>query len=84
MLTVDQNPEQLACHKVDFALLQSGWLFQNNSSINPSANIGIAVREYKANVGPSIYFLYKRRVFVLLKLSVKRKEHKAALAFARQ
>jgi type I restriction enzyme, R subunit len=58
MLTANQNPEQLAHDKIDKLLPESGWLIQNKSSINLAASVGIAVREYQSNVGPSDYILF--------------------------
>jgi type I site-specific restriction endonuclease len=58
MLTTNQNPEQLACDKIDKLLRESGWLIQNKSSINLAAAVGVAGREYQTNVGPANYILF--------------------------
>lgn len=55
---MNQNPEQLARDKIDNQLIACGWIIQNKSSINLSAGIGIAVREYQTNVGPADYILF--------------------------
>jgi type I restriction enzyme R subunit len=54
----NQNPEQLARDRIDAALHQAGWLIQNNKQINLSAALGIAVREYRTDIGPADYVLF--------------------------
>ncbi len=58
MLTTNQNPEQLARDHIDRPLTMSGWLIQNQSSINLAAGKGVAVREYQTNIGPADYILF--------------------------
>lgn len=64
---MNQNPEQLARDKIDLELFRSGWLVQNKSQLNLSAGIGVAIREYKTNIGPADYILFvnKRPVGVI-------------------
>jgi type I restriction enzyme R subunit len=52
----NQSPEQLARDKIDSQLIACGWIFQNKSTLNLSAGIGIAVREYKPMLVPQIIF----------------------------
>ncbi len=70
---MNQNPEQLARDKIDAALVQSGWLIQNKTSINLSAAKGIAVREYQTNVGPADYILFVNKKPIGL-IEAKREE----------
>ena len=58
MLTAGQNPEQLARDKIDSQPVRSGWLVQNKSSINLAAGVGVAVREFRTNIGPADYILF--------------------------
>jgi type I restriction enzyme R subunit len=51
---MNQNPEQIARDRIDAALLQCGWIIQDKSTINLSAGLGVAVREYQTNVGMPI------------------------------
>ena len=55
---MNQNPEQIARDRIDAALLQCGWIIQDKSTINLSAGLGVAVREYQTNVGPADYVLF--------------------------
>lgn len=55
---MNQNPEQLARNEIDAALLQCGWLIQNASEINLKAGVGIAIREYRTDIGPADYVLF--------------------------
>jgi type I restriction enzyme, R subunit len=54
---MNQNPEQLASHRID-QLTACGWTIQNKSSINPHADIGVVLREYQTDAGPADYFLF--------------------------
>lgn len=58
---VNQNPEQIARDKIDAMLQQSGWKVQDRKSINWSAGLGIAVREYPTDIGPADYVLFVDR-----------------------
>lgn len=55
---MNQNPEQLARDKIDTDLIQCGWIIQTKNQINLNAGLGIAVREYPTDVGPSDYVLF--------------------------
>lgn len=55
---INQNPEQIARDKIDELLRSSGWVVQNKSELNPSASLGVAVREYQTDIGPADYVLF--------------------------
>jgi type I restriction enzyme R subunit len=55
---MNQNPEQIARDRIDAALLQCGWIIQDKSTINLSAGLGVAVREYQTNVVHADYVLF--------------------------
>jgi len=52
------TPEQKARENIDKQLNQSGWIVQDYKSINPSAGLGIAVREYPTESGSADYILF--------------------------
>ena len=56
------TPEQLARERIDQMLLASGWVVQDKKAFNPSASLGVAVREYDTDVGPADYILFVDRV----------------------
>ncbi|MFM0658613.1 type I restriction endonuclease subunit R [Paraburkholderia sediminicola] len=56
-MTENQNPEQKARDNIDALLKQAGWVVQSAKKIDFSAGLGIAVREYKTDVGPADYVL---------------------------
>ncbi len=55
------DPEQLARQNIDRMLTNAGWLIQNVKQFNPSAGIGVAVREYHTDNGPADYVLFVER-----------------------
>ncbi|HVV67938.1 MAG TPA: DEAD/DEAH box helicase family protein [Gammaproteobacteria bacterium] len=55
---VNQHPEQVARDEIDILLKKAGWTVQDKRKINFSAAIGVAVREYPTDVGPSDYVLF--------------------------
>lgn len=57
-MPLNQNPEQTARDRIDAMLAESGWLVQDNQAINFNAGLGIAVREYRTDVGPADYVLF--------------------------
>jgi len=63
----NQNPEQLVRDQIDKMLIASGWVVQSKTQINLSANLGVAVREYQADIGPADYilFVHKKPVGVI-------------------
>lgn len=56
------TPEQLARERIDAMLLASGWDVQDKKALNPSAALGVAVREYDTDTGPADYILFVDRV----------------------
>lgn len=52
------TPEQKARENIDKQLQLAGWIVQDYKSINPSAGIGIAVREYPTESGSADYILF--------------------------
>lgn len=58
MINRNQNPEQKARDEIDAKLAEAGWIVQSAKKINFQAGIGVAVREYKTDVGPADYVLF--------------------------
>ncbi|MCO6481380.1 MAG: DEAD/DEAH box helicase family protein [Flavobacteriales bacterium] len=56
------TPEQRAREQIDRLLMQSGWAVQDKKALDPSAALGVAVREYDTDVGPADYILFVDRV----------------------
>jgi len=54
----NQNPEQIARDHIDKQLAACGWVIQDIKRIKLHAGIGVAVREYKTDVGPADYVLF--------------------------
>jgi type I restriction enzyme R subunit len=52
------TPEQQARINIDKQLIQAGWIVQGLKDFNPSANLGIAVREYPTESGAADYILF--------------------------
>lgn len=52
------TPEQKAREAIDIKLSKSGWIIQDVKKFNPSASIGIAVREFHTSTGPVDYALF--------------------------
>lgn len=48
---MNQTPEQIARDKIDKQLAACGWVVQDHKKINLQANAGVAVREYRTDVG---------------------------------
>ncbi|WP_407355491.1 DEAD/DEAH box helicase family protein [Methanolobus sp. WCC5] len=57
-MNYNQNPEQKARDRIDENLNNSGWKVQKMDDIDWSASCGIAVREYRTDVGPADYVLF--------------------------
>ncbi len=58
MPNANQTPEQVARDVIDEKLSQAGWAVQDKDRIDTAASAGIAVREYKTDVGPADYVLF--------------------------
>jgi type I restriction enzyme R subunit len=54
--------EQRARVAIDAMLSAAGWVVQDKRAYNPSASLGVAVREYDTDVGPADYILFVDRV----------------------
>lgn len=52
------TPEQKSRIQIDMHLEQSGWIVQDMKQFNPSAGLGIAVREFPTSSGPVDYALF--------------------------
>jgi type I restriction enzyme R subunit len=55
------TPEERARINIDNQLSQAGWDVQDYKSFNPSASLGIAVREYPTESGSADYILFINR-----------------------
>jgi len=51
------KPEEQARNNIDQLLKQAGWIVQDVQNINLSTGLGIAVREYYTDAGPTDYLL---------------------------
>lgn len=54
---MNQKPEQLSRDQIDTALMRCGWVIQHNTKINLKASLGVAVREYRTDIGPADYVI---------------------------
>ena len=52
------TPEAKARQNIDKKLEQSGWTLQDMKTLNPSAALGVAVREFPTSTGPVDYALF--------------------------
>lgn len=57
-MTLNQTPEQIARDNIDAQLKEAGWEIQNLDTMNFSAGLGIAIREYPTSTGPVDYALF--------------------------
>lgn len=55
---MNQSPEQIARDSIDKQLAACGWAIQDHKKINLQASAGVAVREYRTDVGPADYVLF--------------------------
>jgi len=55
---MNQTPEQIARDNIDKQLAACGWVIQDHKRINLQASAGVAVREYRTDVGPADYVLF--------------------------
>ena len=58
MARANQTPEQAARKNIDSLLTQAGWAVQDKESIDFSAGLGVAIREYQTDTGPADYVLF--------------------------
>ncbi|MFA5973710.1 MAG: type I restriction endonuclease [Lentimicrobiaceae bacterium] len=54
----NQNPEQIARDQIDKQLTTCGWIIQGIKQVNLHVGIGVAVKEYRTDVGPADYVLF--------------------------
>ena len=52
------SPEEQARQIIDQKLTAAGWTVQDMNGLNPSASLGVAVREYPTDTGPADYVLF--------------------------
>lgn len=52
------TPEEKARQIIDLRLKQAGWTIQDFKAVNPTASLGVAVREYPTSTGPVDYALF--------------------------
>jgi type I restriction enzyme R subunit len=58
---MNQNPEQIARDNIDRMLQAAGWAVQEIGTFNPSASLGVAVKEYPTDTGLADYILFVDR-----------------------
>ena len=58
---INQNPEQIARDRIDERLRTAGWDVQDRNAIDFNTGLGIAVREYRTDIGPVDYVLFVDR-----------------------
>ncbi|SNQ60347.1 hypothetical protein [Candidatus Methanoperedens nitratireducens] len=59
--SVNQFPEQEARDNIDKQLRATGWAVQDKDKIDWNESIGIAIRGYQTDVGPTDYTLFVER-----------------------
>ncbi len=59
--STNQSPEQIARDNIDKQLNAAGWAVQDKDKIDWNESIGIAIREYQTDVGPTDYVLFVER-----------------------
>ena len=52
------SSEEQARQIIDQKLIAAGWTVQDMKTLNPSASLGVAVREYPTDTGPADYVLF--------------------------
>lgn len=60
----NQNPEQIARDKIDLMLKEAGWAVQSKNEVDLFASKGVALREFKLDVGYADYALFVDRKLV--------------------
>jgi len=53
-----KNPEERAREGIDSQLQQAGWVIQHRDELNLAAGLGVAVRDFWTDTGPSDYILF--------------------------
>ena len=52
------KPEDKSRQIIDKKLIESGWAIQDMKSLNLTASLGVAVREFPTSTGPVDYALF--------------------------
>ncbi len=60
-ISINQFPEQAARDNIDKQLHAAGWAVQDKDKIDWNESIGIAIRGYQTDVGPTDYVLFVER-----------------------
>lgn len=50
---MNQSPEQIARDQIDAQLRAAGWVVQGKNEVDLYANVGVAVKEFQTNEGPT-------------------------------
>src|SRR5665648_682528 len=58
---INQFPEQEARDSIDNQLAAAGWVVQDKDKMDFTKSLGIAIREYQTDVGPTDYVLFVER-----------------------
>jgi type I restriction enzyme, R subunit len=58
MAETNQNPEQIARDQIDRSLEQAGWIVQSSKKIDLNAGRGVAIKEFRTDIGPADYALF--------------------------
>jgi len=75
--SINQFPEQEARDTIDKQLNASGWAVQDKDKIDWNESIGIAIREYQTDVGPTDYVLFvERRPVGIIEAKKEEEGHK--------
>ena len=59
--SINQFPEQAARDNIDKQLRAAGWAVQDKDKINWNESIGIAIRGYQTDIGPTDHVLFVER-----------------------
>jgi type I restriction enzyme R subunit len=59
--SINQFPEQAARDNIDSQLHAAGWAVQDKDKIDWNESIGIAIRGYQTDVGPTDHVLFVER-----------------------
>jgi len=58
ILSLNQNPEQIAGDSIDDLLRALGWRVQNKKDIDLNHSLGQAIQDYQTDIGPADYVLF--------------------------
>ena len=57
----DMKPEEKARENIDRLLIKAGWVIQDRKQMNRGESLGVAVREFPMDSGPTDYLLFVER-----------------------